>query len=183
MLGVDPETGRSVEVKVGRYGPYVTEVLGEDAPKKAKPRRASLLEGMDPGTVSLQDALALLAMPREVGTLDGEAVLASNGRYGPYLRKGTETRSLPAGVSPLEVTLEEAQALFAQPKAGRGSRGSAGRELGPDPETGGTISVRSGRFGPYVSVGKTNATIPKSEDPDTISLERAVELLAAKRSR
>ena len=182
-LGVDPGSGRPVEVKVGRYGPYVTEVLGEDAPKKAKPRRASLLDGMDPATVSLEDALALLSLPREVGTLGGETVVASNGRYGPYLRKGTETRSLPAGVSPLEVTLEEAEALFSQPKARGGRQASSGRELGPDPQTGTTISVRSGRFGPYVSAGGTNATIPKSEDPDTLSLERAIELLAAKRSR
>jgi len=118
-----------------------------------------------------------------VGTLGGETVVASNGRYGPYLRKGTETRSLPAGVSPLEVTLEEAEALFSQPKARGGRQASSGRELGPDPQTGTTISVRSGRFGPYVSAGGTNATIPKSEDPDTLSLERAIELLAAKRSR
>jgi DNA topoisomerase I len=182
FLGVDPESGNPVEVKVGRYGPYVTEVLGEDAPKKAKPRRASLLEGMEPPSLSLDDALALLSLPRVVGAVDGEEVQASNGRYGPYLRKGTETRSLPAGMSPLTVTLEQAAELFKQPKAGRGGRGrQPGRELGSDPATGSTVQVRSGRYGPYVTDGTTNATIPKAEDPEGISLERAAELLAAKR--
>jgi DNA topoisomerase-1 len=121
-----------------------------------------------------------------VGELDGDEVTASNGRYGPYLRKGTETRSLPADVSPLDVTLEQAQQLFAQPKAGRGGRGRgapAGRPLGEDPQTGEAITVRAGRYGPYVSAGKVNATIPKSEDPEGITLERAAELLAAKRSK
>jgi len=183
LLGVDEQTRRPVEVKVGRYGPYVTEVLGEDAPKKAKPRRASLLPGMDPETLTLDEALALLNLPRVVGTLDGEEVLASNGRFGPYLRKGSETRSLPEGVSPLTIDLDRAQALFAQPKAGRGGRGrGGGRELGADPGTGATLMVRSGRYGPYVTDGTTNATIPRSENPEEITLDRAVELLAAKRS-
>jgi DNA topoisomerase-1 len=186
VLGADPESGRHVEVKVGRYGPFVSEVLPEDAPKKAKPRRAGLLPGMDPTTLTLDQALALLSLPREVGELDGEVVLASNGRYGPYLRKGTETRSLPADVSPLDVTLEQADELFRQPKPGRGGGGrgaSGGRPLGDDPATGEQVSVRSGRFGPYVKAGKVNATIPKSEDPEAITLERAVELLAAKRAK
>jgi DNA topoisomerase-1 len=188
VLGTDPATNRAIEVKVGRYGPFVGEVLEADAPKKAKPRRASLLAGMDPATLTLDDALALLALPRVVGMLEGEEVTASNGRYGPYLRKGTETRSLPAEVSPLTVSLEQAQALFAQPKAGRGGRGPgsrapAGRLLGDDPATGEAVSVRSGRFGPYVKAGPVNATIPKSEDPDAITLERAAELLAAKRAK
>jgi len=187
LLGTDPVTGRRVELKVGRYGPFVSEVLEADAPKKAKPRRAGLLAGMDPATLTLAEALALLDLPRVVGTLDDQEVLASNGRYGPYLRKGTETRSLPADVSPLTVTIEQARDLFAQPKAGRGGRGQgtgrpAGRPLGPDPATGEQVAVRSGRFGPYVSDGKVNATIPKSEDPDAITLERAAELLAAKRA-
>jgi DNA topoisomerase-1 len=183
QLGVDEQTGRPIEVKVGRYGPYVTEVLGEDAPKKAKPRRASLLPGMDPETITQDEALALLNLPRTVGTLDGEQVLASNGRFGPYLRKGSETRSLPEGVSPLTVDLDQAAALFAAPKPGRGGRGrGSGRELGADPGSGALVTVRSGRYGPYVTDGTTNATIPRSENPDEITLERAVELLVDKRS-
>jgi DNA topoisomerase-1 len=184
VLGVDPTTNLPVEVRVGRYGPFVSDVLGEDAGPKAKPRRASLLRGMDPASLTLDQALALLSLPRVVGVLDGDEVTASNGRYGPYLRKGTETRSLPAEISPIDVTLAQAQQLFAQPKAGRRGRGRgapAGRPLGEDPQTGEAVTVRSGRYGPYVSAGKVNATIPKSEDPEGITLERAVELLAAKR--
>jgi DNA topoisomerase-1 len=186
-LGVDPDSTLPIEVRVGRYGPFVSEVLPDDAPKKAKPRRASLLPGMEPDTVTLDQALALLALPRVVGVLDGEEVTASNGRFGPYLRKGSDTRSLPADMSPLSVTLNQAQELFAQPKTGRGGRGRggapAGRALGEDPQTGEPITLRSGRFGPYVSAGKVNATIPKSEDPESVTLERAAELLAAKRAK
>ena len=180
QLGTHPESGRPIEVKVGRYGPYVTEVLAEDAPKKDKPRRASLFRDMDPATVSLDDALALLSLPRVVGQLDGEPITAQNGRFGPYLKCGAETRSLPDEASLLTVSEEEALALLAQPKQ-RGRR-SSGRALGDDPQTGKVVQVRSGRYGPYVSDGTTNATIPKSESPDDITLERAAELLAAKRS-
>jgi DNA topoisomerase-1 len=181
VLGTHPDTGRAIEVKVGRYGPYVTEVLEEDAPKKAKPRRASLFATMDPATVTLDEAVALLTLPRLVGYSDGVEITAQNGRYGPYLKCGSETRSLPDEASLLTISEEEALALLAQPKQ-RGRRASSGRELGDDPQTGKKVQVRSGRYGPYVSDGSVNATIPKAENPDDITLERAAELLAAKRS-
>ena len=181
VLGTHPDTGRTIEVKVGRYGPYVTEVLEEDAPKKAKPRRASLFSSMDPETVSLEDAVALLLLPRVVGHSDGVEITAQNGRFGPYLKCGSETRSLPDEASLLTITEDEALALLAQPKQ-RGRRAASGRELGDDPTTGKKVQVRSGRYGPYVSDGTVNATIPKAENPEDITLERAAELLAAKRS-
>ncbi len=181
VLGSHPDTGRMIEVKVGRYGPYVTEVLEEDAPKKAKPRRASLFSSMDPTTVTLDEAVALLRLPRVVGHSDGVEITAQNGRFGPYLKCGAETRSLPDEASLLTISEEEALALLAQPKQ-RGRRAASGRELGDDPQTGKKVQVRSGRYGPYVSDGTTNATIPKAENPDDITLERAAELLAAKRS-
>jgi DNA topoisomerase-1 len=181
VLGAHPESGLPIEVKVGRYGPYVSEVLPEDAPKKAKPKRASLFRSMDPATVTLDEALLLLSLPRVVGTYEGAEITAQNGRFGPYLKAGSETRSLPDEESLLSVTEEQARELLAQPKQ-RGRQRSAGRELGADPQTGATVQVRSGRYGPYVSDGKVNATIPKAEDPEAITIERAAELLAAKRS-
>ena len=170
-----------MQVKVGRYGPYITEVLGEDAPKKAKPKRASLFKSMDPASVTLAEAVVLLSLPRVVGQKDGVDITAQNGRYGPYIKCGTDTRSLPDEESLLTLTEEQALELLAQPKKG-GRRAASGRELGADPATGEAVQVRSGRYGPYVSAGKVNATIPKSEDPEEITIERAAELLAAKRS-
>ena len=180
-LGEHPDSGLPIEVKVGRYGPYVTEVLPEDAPKKAKPKRASLFKSMDPTTVTLEQATVLLSLPRVVGLTDGVEITAQNGRFGPYIKAGAETRSLSSEDQLLTLTEEEALELLAQPKQ-RGRRASSGRELGPDPATGETVQVRSGRYGPYVSAGKINATIPKAEDADEITIERAAELLAAKRS-
>ena len=181
QLGTHPGSGLPIEVKVGRYGPYVSEVLGEDAPKKAKPKRASLFSSMDPATVTLDEAVVLLSLPRVVGHKDGVEITAQNGRFGPYIKAGTETRSLPDEDSLLTLSEEEALALLAQPKQ-RGRRAASGRELGADPATGATVQVRSGRYGPYVSDGKTNATIPKAENQEEITIERAAELLAAKRS-
>ena len=181
-LGVHPDTGLPIEVKVGRYGPYVTEVLGEDAPKKARPKRASLFSSMDPATITLEQATVLLSLPRDVGHYKGEPITAQNGRYGPYIKAGAETRSLSSEDELLTLTEEQAVALLEQPKQ-RGRRAAAaGRELGADPATGETVEVRSGRYGPYVKAGKVNATIPKSENPDEITIARAAELLAAKRS-
>jgi DNA topoisomerase-1 len=180
-LGEHPDSGLPIEVKVGRYGPYVTEVLPDDAPKKAKPKRASLLKSMDPATVTLEQATLLLSLPREVGQFNGEPITAQNGRFGPYIKAGGETRSLPDEDSLQTLTEEQAVELLKQPKQ-RGRRGAAGRELGADPATGETVEVRSGRYGPYVKAGKVNATIPKAEDPEQITIERAAELLAAKRS-
>ncbi|MCL6537520.1 MAG: type I DNA topoisomerase [Acidothermus sp.] len=182
-LGVDPETGNVIVVRNGRYGPYVTEVLPEGA--KGKPRTASLLSSMAVDSVTLDDALRLLALPRVLGEVDGEQVIVSNGRYGPYVKKGVETRSLPSDDLVFSITLEEALALLAQPKQ-RGRRTAVPaqvRELGTDPVTGRPVVARSGRFGPYVTDGETNATLRHGDTLENVTLERAVELLADRRSR
>jgi DNA topoisomerase-1 len=182
-LGTDPESGLPIVVKAGRYGPYVTTVVPEGG--KESPRTASLFTSMSPETVTLEDALRLLTLPRPVGTApDGEEIQALNGRYGPYLKKGTDSRSLPAEDALFTVTLDEALALFAQPKQ-RGRRAAAAplKELGPDPVTQGQITVREGRFGPYVTDGETNASLRKGDDVEAITLERAAELLADRRAR
>ncbi|MGY1812979.1 type I DNA topoisomerase [Blastococcus sp. SYSU D00820] len=182
-LGTDPESGLPVVVKAGRYGPYVTTVVPEGS--KAAPRTASLFSSMSPETVTLEDALKLLTLPRTVGTApDGEEIQALNGRYGPYLKKGTDSRSLPSEEALFTTTLDEALAIFAQPKQ-RGRRAAAAplKELGNDPVTQGAVTVREGRFGPYVTDGETNASLRKGDDVESITLERAAELLADRRSR
>ena len=169
-------------VKAGRYGPYVTTVVPEGS--KEGPRTASLLSSMSPETVSLDDALKLLTLPRTVGTApDGEEIQALNGRYGPYLKKGTDSRSLESEDRLFTVTLDEALAIFAQPKQ-RGRRAAAAplKELGADPVTQGAITVREGRFGPYVTDGETNASLRKGDDVESITLARAAELLADRRA-
>jgi DNA topoisomerase-1 len=195
-LGVDPVTGYQILARTGRYGPYVTEVLpGEDAdvPKKKsrsapKPRTASLFKDMDPATVTLDGALRLLTLPRLVGTdpIDDVEIVAYNGRYGPYLAKDKDSRSLTDEEALFTVTLAEALALFAAPKPRRG-RGSAAvvaplRVIGVDPSSHAEISVREGRFGPYVTDGVTNASLRQADDPMRISLERAADLLAERRA-
>ncbi|GAB3317143.1 type I DNA topoisomerase [Geodermatophilus aquaeductus] len=182
-LGTDPATGQTVVVKAGRYGPYVTTVVPEGS--KESPRTASLFASMSPETVTLEQALQLLTLPRTVGTApDGEEIQALNGRYGPYVKKGTDSRSLESEDRLFTVTLDEALAIFAQPKQ-RGRRAAAAplKELGPDPVTQGQITVREGRFGPYVTDGETNASLRKGDEVETISLDRAAELLADRRSR
>jgi DNA topoisomerase-1 len=182
ILGRDPESGEDVHLKVGRYGPYVQ--LGEmDEASKEKPRTASLLESMDPSSIKLEHALKLLALPRVVGK-DPESdveIEALNGRYGPYLRKGKETRSLDAEDQLFTVTLDEALALFAQPKQ-RGRRTSAPlKELGEDPSTGKPLVIKSGRYGPYVTDGEVNASVPKAETVEDMTLEHAVTLIEERR--
>ena len=162
----------------------MTEVLPEDA--ATKPRTASLFTSMSPETVTLDDALRLLSLPRVVGDLDGEQVTAQNGRYGPYIKKGSESRSLESEEQLFTVTLEQAQALLAEPPRRRGRRGSARgplKELGADPASGKPIVVRDGRFGPYVTDGETNASLRRGDTPEAITLERAVELLAERRAK
>ena len=185
VLGDDPATGEPVYLKVGRFGPYVQRGEMEEG-SKTKPHTASLFRAMEPATVSLDEALKLLSLPRVVGTdpADGEEIQALNGRYGPYLKKGKETRSLEGEEQLFTVTVDEALALFARPKKGRGGRAAAPplKELGPDPATGDDIVVKSGRYGPYVTDGTTNASLPRSESPETITLERAAEMLAEKRA-
>ena len=170
-------------MRSGRYGPYVTEVLADGS--EEKPRTASLFSSMSPETVSLDDALRLLSLPRVVGELDGEEVTAQNGRYGPYIKKGSESRSLENEEQLFTVTLEQAQALLAEPPRRRGRRAARGplKELGADPTTGKPIVVRDGRFGPYVTDGETNASLRRGDTPEGITLERAVELLTERRAK
>ena len=182
-LGSDPESGHAVVVKAGRYGPYVTTVLPEGS--KESPRTGSLFKSMQPETVTLDDALKLLSLPRTVGKAeDGEEIQALNGRYGPYLKKGTDSRSIESEDKLFTTTLDEALAIFAQPKQrGRAAAKPPLAELGPDPVTQGLVTVREGRFGPYVTDGESNASLRKGDEPTTITLERAAELLADRRER
>ena len=202
-LGVDPETGHRIVAKSGRFGPYVTEILpeaetaqeqkadGKAAPKKRakkdapKPRTASLFKSMSLDTVTLEDALKLLSLPRKLGELDGEPVTAQNGRFGPYLKKGNDSRSLGSEEELFTVTLEQAKELFAQPKQ-RGRRAAAApplRELGDDPVSGKPVVVKEGRFGPYVTDGETNASLRKGDEVESITIQRAAELLAERREK
>ena len=182
-LGSDPVSGHDVVAKAGRFGPYVTEILPEGA--KDKPRTASLLKAMTRDTVTLDDALRLLSLPRTLGEVDGEPVTVQNGRYGPYVKRGTESRSLAAEEEMFTVTFEEAKALLAQPKPkGRGRAASAPplRELGADPASGKPMVVKDGRFGPYVTDGETNASLRKGDDVMALTDARAAELLADRRA-
>jgi len=179
-LGVDPATGRMIVVRTGRYGPYVTEMLEGDE----KPRTASLLRRMSPETVTLEDALRLLTLPRTLGSPDGEDVVVTNGRYGPYVRRGKESRSLESEEEMFTITLEQALAKLAEPRV-RGGRAAAPplRELGDDPVSKKPVTVKEGRFGPYVTDGETNASLRASDSVDSITPERAAELLQARRER
>ncbi len=185
VLGTDPESGREIVVRNGRFGAYVTEVLPEDAPKSAKPRTGSLFKDMTQQTVGLDEALKLLSLPRLVGVTpdSNEEITAQNGRYGPYLKRGTDSRSLETEDQIFNITLDEALVIYAQPKQ-RGRRAAAPplRELGADPVTGTPIVIKDGRFGAYVTDGTSNATLRKDDAVESITLERAAELLADKRA-
>lgn len=222
VLGINPENGKQVVAKDGRFGPYVTELdpepevtpeeaaalaaaeapivdpaTGEviEAPKKRapakkkapveKPRTASLFKDMDPNTVDFETALALLNLPRVVGNdpESGDPITAQNGRYGPYLKKGTDTRSLDAEAQIFEIDLEGVLAKFAEPKYGARKASSALKEFEADPVSGKPIKLKDGRFGPYVTDGETNATVPRGEDPMEIDFDRAVQLIADKRAK
>jgi DNA topoisomerase-1 len=182
-LGIYPESGHPVVVKAGRYGPYVTTVVPEGS--KDAPRTASLFASMSPETLTIDEALKLLTLPRTVGAApDGEEIQALNGRYGPYIKKGTDSRSLDSEEKLFTITLDEALAIFAQPKQrGRAAAKAPLKELGPDPVTQGVVTVREGRFGPYVTDGETNASLRKGDDVETITIDRAAELLADRRAR
>jgi DNA topoisomerase I len=187
-LGVDPLSGNEIVARVGRFGPYVTEVLPEGAGRGAKPRTASLFKDMSLDSVSIDDALRLLSLPRTVGVdpSTSEEITAQNGRYGPYLKRGTDSRSLENEDQLFGVTLDEALAIYAQPKTrgrGRGAAAAPLRELGPDPVSGQPIVVREGRFGPYVTDGENNATLRSGDSVESVTLERAAELIADKRTR
>jgi DNA topoisomerase-1 len=181
-LGVDPESGNTITVKTGRYGPYVTEVLPEG--DDAKPRTGSLFKTMSPETVSLEEAVQLLSLPRSLGEANGEEVVATNGRYGPYVKQGKESRSLQDESQLFTITLEEALALLAQPKQrGRAAAKPPLKELGNDPASGQPVVVKEGRFGPYVTDGETNASLRAGDTVEAVTLERAAELLQARRER
>jgi DNA topoisomerase-1 len=182
-LGSDPETGHEIVAKSGRFGPYVTEVLPEGAP--GKPRTSSLLNSMSLETVTLDDALRLLTLPRTLGEIDGEPVTVQNGRYGPYAKRGTDSRSLDSEEQLFTLTLEQARELFARPKTrGRGRAAAAPplRELGEDPTSGSQIVNKEGRYGPYVTDGETNASLRRADSVDSITLQRAIELLSERRA-
>jgi DNA topoisomerase-1 len=183
VLGVDPETGLDVSVKAGRFGPYVQ--LGDAGEGATKPRTSSLFASMDTATITFEQALELLRIPRIVGAdpLTGEEVVAHNGKFGPYLKRGSDTRSLASEDQILTVTLDEAQAIFAQPKQRRGRTAAPPlRELGADPATELPVVVKEGRFGPYVTDGTTNASLRKGDVVESITMERASELLAERRA-
>ena len=204
VLGVHPETGLTIVVKDGRYGPYVQENLPEEEPlvdeatgevveapkKKAKkdapkPRTGSLFRSMSVDTIDLDTAVRLLSLPREVGVdpESGEVITAQNGRYGPYLKKGADSRSLESEQQIFDITLEQAREIYAQPKYGARRASSALAEFDADPVSGKPIRVRDGRFGPYVTDGETNVTIPRGQKPEDITFEIAVQMLADKRAK
>ncbi|MBX3099196.1 MAG: type I DNA topoisomerase [Salinibacterium sp.] len=207
VIGVNPENGKEIVAKDGRFGPYVTEVEPEPEPvepeyvldkktgelkeKKAKkvavvkPRTASIFKSMDLATIDIETALALLSLPRSVGVdpESGTEILAQNGRFGPYLKRGTDTRSLTTEEQIFEIDLAGALELYAQPKYGGRAASSALKEFDADPESGKPIKIKDGRFGAYVTDGTTNATIPRGEEIEDIDFERAVQLLADKRAK
>jgi DNA topoisomerase-1 len=184
-LGEDPETGLVIVAKNGRYGPYVTELLPDDAKKSAKPRTGSLFKSMNLDTITLEDALRLLTLPRVVGVdpESGDEITAQNGRYGPYLKKGTDSRSIDSEEKLLTISLEEAQAIYAQPKQRGRAAADPGKEVGTDPVSGQVVRLKSGRFGTYVTDGEFNATLRQGDDEATLTIERAAELLAERRAK
>ncbi|WP_371480750.1 type I DNA topoisomerase [Kitasatospora sp. NBC_00315] len=188
-LGTDPVSGNPVVAKSGRYGPYVTEILPEGTPKTGKnavkPRTASLFKTMALDTMTLEDALRLLSIPRVVGTdPEGQEIVAYNGKFGPYLKRGTDSRSLTSEEQILGITLDEALAIYAQPKLrGRAAAAPPLKELGTDPVSERPVVVKDGRFGAYVTDGETNATLRKDDEVETLTPERGYELLAEKRAR
>ena len=236
-LGTNPANGRMIVAKEGRFGPYVTEILGEDEKEKVakiaeeivaaelaeedaqraaegkraknwetktaaaakekrinqiiderlKPATASLFSTMEPSTVTLEEALQLMSLPREVGVdpSDGEVITAQNGRYGPYLKKGSDSRTLASEEQIFTITLDEARRIYAEPKRrGRGTTSqSVIKQLGDNDVSGKPMSVRDGRFGPYVTDGTTNASLRRGDDPTALTDARANELLSERRAK
>ncbi|HEX6422851.1 MAG TPA: topoisomerase C-terminal repeat-containing protein, partial [Acidimicrobiales bacterium] len=185
-IGTDPDTGLPVYSKSGRFGPYVQLGDADTLPEGQKPKMASLFKTMSPATLTFDEALELLSLPRTVGTDPGtgEEIVARNGRYGPYLEKGAETRSLGAEDELFTVTVDQALRLFAEPKRrGRQAAAPPLRELGADPVSGKLMLVKGGRYGPYVTDGETNASLREREGDTVAELtdERAAELLQMRR--
>jgi DNA topoisomerase-1 len=182
-LGICPTTGKLIFVKVGRFGPYVQRGTSDDS---EKPQNASLLPGMTLDGMNLETAIKLLSLPRVVGTNEqGEEVVASNGRFGPYIKCGKETRSLPKDISPLDITETQAREILAKPKFQRGARGQSAplKEFTESPVTGKAVRVLSGRFGNYITDGETNATLPKETAIEELTFERALDLLAERAAK
>ena len=184
IFGSDPDSGLTVYGKTGRFGPYVQ--LGEqEEGSKTKPKRASLLQNMVLDELGLDDALKLLSLPRNVGEdADGVEILALNGRYGPYIQRGDDRRSLESEDQLFTLTADEALKYLAEPPKRRGQKTpEALKEVGKDPVSGKVVTVRSGRYGPYVTDGDVNASLRKGDNPETIDIDRAADLLAARRDR
>jgi len=190
VLGTDPASGLDIIVRPGRFGPYVS--VGRPDEIDDRPRTASLLSGQTPETVTLEDALQLLTLPRTVGVdpADGAEITVQNGRFGPYLTKApvgdgkAENRSLDSEEQLFTLTLDEALALLAQPRRRRGQQAAnAGREIGQDPDSGKPMVLKDGRFGPYVTDGEYNASLRQGDDAETLTVERAAELLAMRRAK
>ncbi|MEO0048872.1 MAG: hypothetical protein RL556_204, partial [Actinomycetota bacterium] len=182
VLGVDPESGLEVLFKDGRYGPYVQ--LNDE--KADKPKTASLFKSMSAADIDLETALRLLSLPRVVGVdpTTEETITAQNGKYGPYLVKGKDSRSLTSEEQIFDLTLEQALEIYTQPKyGGRKTAATPLREFGDDPASGGAVQAKTGQFGPYVTDGFVNATIPKDEPIDELNADRAFELLAIRREK
>jgi DNA topoisomerase-1 len=182
-LGTCPDTGKPIYLKVGRFGPYVQRGAPDD---EEKPQNASLLKGMNPSDVDLPTAVKLLSLPRNLGNhpQQHEPVMAYNGRFGPYVKCGEETRSLPADISPLNVTLDQAVHLLSQPKQRGRGRAAANREplkvFEASPITNEKVQLLDGRYGPYVTDGTTNASLPKGTPPEELTFQEALDLLAAR---
>jgi DNA topoisomerase-1 len=179
-LGMCPETGRAIYLKTGRFGPYVQRAAETE---DDKPQNASLLKGMRPEDIDLATAVKLLSLPRTLGPhpTSGESVVVHNGRFGPYVKSGAETRSLPAGVSPLDVEMPQALELLAQPKAQRrgfGAKREPVKTLENSPVTQQQIQLLNGRYGMYLTDGVTNASLPKNMQPEEVTQEVALSLLA-----
>jgi DNA topoisomerase-1 len=190
VLGTDPASGLDIIVRPGRFGPYVS--VGRPDETEDRPRTASLLSAQSPETVTLEDALQLLTLPRTVGAdpADGAEITVQNGRFGPYLTKApvgdakAENRSLESEEQLFTLTLDEALALLAQPRRRRGQQAAnAGREIGQDPDSGKPMVLKDGRFGPYVTDGEYNASLRQGDDAETLTVDRAAELLAMRRAK
>jgi DNA topoisomerase-1 len=181
-LGLCPQTQRPVFLKDGRFGPYVQRAVREGS--KMKPRNASLLKGMKPSEVTLELALQLLALPRIVGQhpVTEQEISVNNGRYGPYVKCGPDTRSLPSDMSPLDISFEQCLLLLAQPKKSRGQKAKKPvKILGPSPVTEQNVTILVGKLGLYVTDGVSNVSLPSQMSADELTLDQALEMLARKR--
>jgi DNA topoisomerase-1 len=182
-IGDDPETGKPIFVKEGRFGPYVQLGKREEG---EKPRMASLWKSMSTDSVTLEDAVMLLSFPKDLGQhpVTGETITVQDGRYGPYVKMGKETRSLDNQDQLATITLDEAVAKLKEPKKGRRSGAAAViSDLGAHPTSGESIQVKTGRYGPYITDGTVNATVPKGTDPEKVDMDAAVELLAKREEK